>query len=250
MALSCLLRRAYVSIIPLAIRHAGAPKPSLAAAAGAAFRFRDGQRGLLPNFSTSSTFASSEGQDADQNLIRIIRSEIECAKEGIDVSLKIPAGFPFKIEDIPGEKTVSLKRRYQSEVIKVLADMPDHVANKDEDVKAAADDEESQDQSSIPLVVSITKENGLCLEFGVTAYPDEISIDYMSTKNPNLTDDQLPYEGPDFTDLDESLQKAFHKYLDIRGIKPSVTNFLIEYMVAKDAKEYLRWLKNLENFHQ
>lgn len=51
-----------------------------------------------------------------------------------------------------------------------------------------------------------------------------------------------------FSDLDENLQKAFHKYLEIRGIKPSTTNFLQEYMINKDSKEYLGWLKNLKKF--
>nr|GEY26597.1 mitochondrial glycoprotein [Tanacetum cinerariifolium] len=49
-------------------------------------------------------------------------------------------------------------------------------------------------------------------------------------------------------ELDENLQKAFHKYLEIRGIKPSATNFLHEYMVNKEHKEYTNWLKNLKKF--
>ncbi|KAK9120847.1 hypothetical protein Syun_018464 [Stephania yunnanensis] len=48
--------------------------------------------------------------------------------------------------------------------------------------------------------------------------------------------------------LDENLQRAFHKYLEIRGIKPSTTNFLHEYMINKDSREYLVWLKNLKKF--
>lgn len=50
------------------------------------------------------------------------------------------------------------------------------------------------------------------------------------------------------SDLDENLQKAFLKYLEVRGINPSTTNFLHEYMIKKDNKEYLEWLKNLKNF--
>lgn len=87
--------------------------------------------------------------------------------------------------------------------------MPDHVANEDANGKADNEDEQGQ-YSSIPLVVSITKEKGLCLEFGITAYPDEISIDYMSTKNPNVPEDQLPYEGPDFTYVRRFNIKFFH----------------------------------------
>lgn len=49
-------------------------------------------------------------------------------------------------------------------------------------------------------------------------------------------------------DLDENLQKAFHKYLEIRGISPSTTNFLHEYMINKDSREYLIWMKDLKKF--
>lgn len=51
-----------------------------------------------------------------------------------------------------------------------------------------------------------------------------------------------------WSDLDENLKKAFHKYLEIRGIKPSTTNFLFEYMLNKDSCEYLIWLKKLKDF--
>lgn len=53
-----------------------------------------------------------------------------------------------------------------------------------------------------------------------------------------------------FSDLDENLQKAFYKYLEIRGISPMTTNFLHEYMINKDSREYLWWLKNLKQFIQ
>ena len=49
-------------------------------------------------------------------------------------------------------------------------------------------------------------------------------------------------------DLDESLQKAFLKYLAARGIKGSLYNFLHEYMMTKEDKEYVVWLKNLKEF--
>lgn len=49
-------------------------------------------------------------------------------------------------------------------------------------------------------------------------------------------------------DLDENLQKAWRKYLEVRGIKGSLFDFLHEYMMHKDEKEYLAWLKNLKEF--
>ena len=50
------------------------------------------------------------------------------------------------------------------------------------------------------------------------------------------------------SDLDEDLQKAFRRYLNIRGIKPSTINFLHEYMINKNSKEELIWMKKLKKF--
>ncbi|PPS12283.1 hypothetical protein GOBAR_AA08360 [Gossypium barbadense] len=90
--------------------------------------------------------------------------------------------------------------------------------------------------------------DGPSLEFSCTAFHDGIGIDSLSFRNPNPEDDELAYEGPDFNDLDENLQKGFYKYLEVRGIKPSTTNYLREYMADKDNREYLLWLKNLKKF--
>ena len=51
-------------------------------------------------------------------------------------------------------------------------------------------------------------------------------------------------------ELDVNMRKSFHKFLEARGIKPSVTDFMHEYMMKKDSREYLLWLKNLKNFIQ
>ncbi|KAE8801123.1 hypothetical protein D1007_23337 [Hordeum vulgare] len=50
------------------------------------------------------------------------------------------------------------------------------------------------------------------------------------------------------SDLDESLQKSFHGYLEVRGIKHSLHDWLHEYMMGKDEKEYVVWLKNMRDF--
>ncbi|KAL6570392.1 hypothetical protein OROMI_014906 [Orobanche minor] len=129
--------------------------------------------------------------------------------------------------------------------------MPDLVIGEEHDNHQDDDkDDESEraTQSSIPLSVSVSKKDGPSLEFSYVAYPDEIVIDSLSVKNPDFSDEQILYDGPVFQELDEALQKSFHKYLEIRGIKPSTTNFLHEYMINKDSREYLVWLNKLKNF--
>ncbi|KAE8669861.1 Mitochondrial glycoprotein family protein [Hibiscus syriacus] len=130
----------------------------------------------------------------------------------------------------PGHQTITVTRVYDGELVKVNVYMPDLVSGEGEtdDRNDDEDDSEKLSRSSILLVVSISKSGGLNLEFGCTAYPDEIANDSF--------------------DLDENLQKAFHKYLEILGIKPSTTNYLHEYMINKDSRDYLMWLKNLKKF--
>jgi hypothetical protein len=48
--------------------------------------------------------------------------------------------------------------------------------------------------------------------------------------------------------LDESLQKGLHRYLEVRGIKHTLHDWLYEYMMHKDEKEYVVWLKNMKEF--
>lgn len=69
--------------------------------------------------------------------------------------------------------------------------MPDLVTGKYEG-------DEDRNQSSTPLIVKTSKKDGPYLEFGCTAYPDEITIDSLSVKDPDLSEDQIGYEGPDF----------------------------------------------------
>ncbi|XVE99624.1 hypothetical protein REPUB_Repub03eG0216000 [Reevesia pubescens] len=198
-----------------------------------------------------STAVDSRKPSSDESLLRVLESEIQCAEES-DESDQVeaaPNGFPFKIEDTPGLQTVTLTREYDGELIKVDVHMPDLVTGDEQGdgEDNDEDDYEKPSKSSIPLVVNVSKKGGPTLEFNCTAFPDEIAIDSLTVRNPE-TELELAYEGPDFHDLDENLQKAFHKYLEIRGIKPSTTNYLHEYMINKDSQEYLRWLKNLKKF--
>ncbi|KAK6145405.1 hypothetical protein DH2020_022225 [Rehmannia glutinosa] len=207
---------------------------------------------VVPLVIRASAGSQSKPQ-SDASLLRVIETEIQCAVESQDPeeAEEVPKGFPFEIEDHPGQQTITLTREYQGETITVEVHMPDLVTGEENDDDDNDEEGEGRgNQSSIPLVVRVSKKSGPSLEFGCTAYPDEIAIDTLAVKDPETSEEQIAYEGPDFADLDENLQKAFHKYLEIRGIKPSTTNFLHGYMIDKDSREYVTWLKNLQKFVQ
>ncbi|XP_030451006.1 uncharacterized protein At2g39795, mitochondrial [Syzygium oleosum] len=254
MAFSSILRRSATAFAPLAARALRSQR-SCRSAVFAALH----QAGIAPAAAAGEPRLgplppprgySTKRPSSDETLLRVLDSEIQCAEETDehDRVEEAPGGFPFEIEDKPGFQTITLSRKYQGEEIKVEVSMPDLVTGEDGGEDNQNDDDEKANQSSIPLVVSVAKGNGQFIEFCCTAYPDEIAIDSLAVKNPENSEDQIAYEGPDFQDLDENLQKAFHKYLEIRGIKPSTTNFLHEYMINKDSREYLMWLKNLKKF--
>ncbi|KAF7831030.1 Mitochondrial glycoprotein [Senna tora] len=252
MAFSSLLRKSASSLRPLADHLLKTPRnfhPLLCTAINHATHSRTPS---LNPFVPTSHFSSAQPKKfpSDESLLRALESEIRCAEEADDHNRveHIPSDFPFEITDTPGQQTITLQRKYQDENIKVEVHMPDLVTGENEDDRDDDNESERASQSSIPLVVSVSKNGGPSLEFTCMAYPEEIAIDSLIVKNPENTEDQIAYEGPDFQDLDENLQKAFQKYLEIRGIKPRTTNFLHEYMINKDSKEYVVWMKKLMRF--
>ncbi|GLT93044.1 hypothetical protein SLE2022_108500 [Rubroshorea leprosula] len=252
MAFASILRKSVTSLVPLAGRLVRVQRnycyAPLSAALNRAFVSQKPCQSTFPGSLDFSTSANVKKPSSDESLLRVIESEIQSAEESEDNGLieGVSSDFPFKIEDQPGFQAITLAREYNGETIKVEVNMPDLV-NGEENEDVDDDDSGKAYQSSLPLVVTVSKNSGLSLEFSCVAFADEISIDGLAIRNPN-TEDQVVYEGPDFQDLDVNLQKSFHKYLEIRGIKPSTTNFLHEYMINKDKQEHLMWLKKLKKF--
>ena len=50
--------------------------------------------------------------------------------------------------------------------------------------------------------------------------------------------------------LPVNVQKGLFKYLEQRGITLSATNYMHDYMVTKQAQEYIRWMRKLKDFVQ
>lgn len=77
--------------------------------------------------------------------------------------------------------------------------MPDLVTGEDDNEDDDDVDDDKPAQSHVPLAVKVAKSHKFILEFNCTAYPDEISIDSMSVKKPDSAEDEIAYEGPDFS---------------------------------------------------
>lgn len=61
-------------------------------------------------------------------------------------------------------------------------------------------------------------------------------------------DNPAAFNGPDFEDLEDSLQEAMDEYLGEIGISDSVFDFIDASAIDKEHTEYMRWLENLNAF--
>ncbi|KAL3536441.1 hypothetical protein ACH5RR_004902 [Cinchona calisaya] len=118
------------------------------------------------------------------------------------------------------------------------------------------DDEDSPEgekgAASLPMSVTVCKKDGRRLKFELDAALDEdIKITHMSIEEyagADFTDAKVDFTGPDFEKLDQNLQQSLLKYLEIRGIKDSLTSLLHKYMIAKSHKDDILWLNKLKKF--
>lgn len=192
---------------------------------------------------------------SNENLVELLEDQIqrEIESDPPTEDAKPSGAIPWEIEDILGNQAVILRKKYGNEDIKIEV-MPGDMGNDDDEDP----EEEDSDGKIVPveshvyLTVTISKGEGPFLEFICTGYANEVSIDAMTFKHPQekISDeeDRIPYDGPDFNDLDENLQKAFRKYVEVRGIKPTLTSYLSELMVHKGSKENINWLKTVKEY--
>jgi len=61
-------------------------------------------------------------------------------------------------------------------------------------------------------------------------------------------DSMSSYNGPEFDDLEETLQEAMDEYLAEVGVNNEICDFIDASSVDKEHREYMRWLENVKSF--
>lgn len=199
---------------------------------------------LLRYFSTPTPSPSA----ADQELLRILKEEIEHERQTDAVSkreAKQPPK-PFTISDKPGAQEVHLHRSYNKEDITVscLFQVQPYPEPNEE-----GDESEGAPSQLVQMHVKIAKGgDDPYLEIRCLTYGEEPVIEHVVYKEVATGVKDLPYEGPQFQDLDDSVQKGFSKFLKARGIDANLGSYLLTYMYHKEQREYSRWLRNVQTF--
>ncbi|XP_076913642.1 uncharacterized protein At2g39795, mitochondrial-like [Bidens hawaiensis] len=193
----------------------------------------------------STSTAVSTRITSDGSFLQLINSEIDCCQQSYEEDEGVPEGFAFQVKDNLGQQAVLLTREFEGETIRIEV-RPSDLFTEDSD--ADDDDDQASSQSTLPMVIKVSKPGAPGLEIEISVSDEKVVIDSLTVKDPELTEGQEPFEGPAFDELDGKIQEAFYKYLEVRGITASATNFLHQYMVNKEHKEYAHWLKNLQKY--
>lgn len=197
----------------------------------------------------------------------------------IDEELKLAKAVPNEIDPTyeeylnqqglkvianPGKSNVELVKtdKATGNIIHVFFDI-DEVATlpMNENLELEEQEEDSFDQTfcNVKVVVENQKDDsGLILNLLLQNSEETFLIDSITPHNkisahlsrdPKVAyDESTAYQGPSFSDLDESLQTEFETYLSEKGINGELADFIISYSEHKEEDEYRSWLSSISKF--
>ncbi|KAH7548155.1 hypothetical protein JRO89_XS14G0074700 [Xanthoceras sorbifolium] len=234
MAIIAILRRSASSLAPLASRLAGVNINYHSAVFGTALSHlnrKQTMKYVVPAFDFSSAI-EIQNLTLDELLPQIIDLELKFADH--DSVSEIPSDFPFKIKDSCGNKYVVLTREYNSELVEAVGCITP--------------------RNDVYFNVFISKYGG----HGPSLYSrcegtlDKIKICRMEIIDLENLKDSSDSESEDDSDellerYEENLKKAFLTKLEIRGIKSSTLEFLLDYKINKAKINKLMKLKKIKN---
>lgn len=166
--------------------------------------------------------------------------------------------FPdWNVDVQPGTNMLILKKKFQDEEIEVEINACQPQAL---DAMEEGEESEDEDRAAAKEVISVTvhvrkpeESNMLVISAGVTLeqYPT-FELVNVQVAPASCTDAQLVeggyYEGPEFHELDPSLQGAWETWLYDRGFDESFTEAVADLADMKESSEYLHWLRAAHKF--
>ncbi|CAN4097904.1 unnamed protein product [Withania somnifera] len=159
----------------------------------------------------------------DSNILRIFGNEIEYQLDYAPPHSPVTKFNAFMVEDRPGEKWITLKRKFgKDEHIKIKATMIDGAITV---------------RLHINVLVDIWKGEGSdFLEFVCSSWLNSLEIQ------------KLYLEVTVLKGLNSDFRDGLNVFLKARGINDELFAFLHEFMMNKDRLEAIGWLRKLQFF--
>ena len=215
-------------------------------------------------------FEEASPPSGERGLSQVLGEELEHERTTYKPSEVVAKGppEPFEMIETDGDCEITLVRAFgDDEEIAVTFNATEDPYEEDEyfasEVDGAAGEADEEDEDvTIHFSVSVSRGDGHeGLEFSCAT--DGETVEVRNVRYESLgggasgdgeadEDDEdayfSSYPGPNYDELDESVQEEFHKYLEARGIDATLANYIAEVHVDKEQREYTRWLENVANF--
>lgn len=223
---------------------------------------------LQTNFSRATAAASNSPTSASvrafsaaaQKLQKGLASELQFEKENYEKPepmAKLPQDW--KHVDTPGDVNMCLQKDLPSnKVCKIewqLVSPFDPEMDDFENPEAAGEEGQQmpEPQEETDFTITVETKDG---EQGMTLFCNtqqgeghRFLIGNVKTwTSVAERDNPSAYNGPEFEDLEDKLQEAMDEYFAEIGVNDAIYDFIDAAAVDKEAREYMRWLENLNNF--
>lgn len=223
----------------------------------------------------SVTAFKNQKSAADAQLLSVLKTEIDIEKAdeiyaaNLESNLKFINSRGFEIIMKDGRDEVQLIKKDGGETIHVFFSVSD-VTNADtydfqDDPEEISEIEGAPEESlmngditPIRANIVIEKSSGGALGIECVSQDNLLIIENitpyesadvaLANSAENDYQRRSVFQGPSFSDLDESLQAAIEKYLASKGIDAGLSSFISEFSTDRENREYIIWLNNLKSF--
>lgn len=159
----------------------------------------------------------------------------------------------WKLQDVEGDSTMKITKELQDKLVTVeWQSVSPYTADPEMmDGEENAENEQAMDSDTTNFTITVsdkTKERGIMF-YCCTAMSEGhryVIGNVRSYTSAAERDCTSAYAGPDFEDLDDSVQESFDEFLASAGINDQLCDFIDHSAVDKEQREYIRWLKNVQ----
>lgn len=171
--------------------------------------------------------------------------------------------FKYEIVETKGSSLGKIIKKTESEIVHVYFDInqivninpeaavEEEAVELDEEIESNYINlnivlEKTADESAVAFDVLLGPEEGSLIIENVTSY--EKAADALNESAESNHKRELNYNGPEFSNLDESLQTSFEALLEKRGVSVEMHHFIFNYGIYKENLEYISWLEKLNKY--
>ncbi|KYN94000.1 mitochondrial acidic protein MAM33, putative [Plasmodium reichenowi] len=198
------------------------------------------------NFNTINkrSFSSSEAQ----KLSEVVKAEVQHEKSNYEAPDNIKRFLQtsgWKFEEQEGDVNMVLTKNVDG--MKIIIDF-----QLVSPFQAEGENEAQAEMTDFSVTVEKPNQNGGITFYCTTLQNDE-KFRYMIGnvkyyKNEEGKNSVSAYNGPEFEDLDDSLQTSLDEWLANLGVDSELCDFIDSCSIDKEQREYMSWLQNISNF--